>query len=53
MQNSSLLITAENEEMLANIRAAIETEMKKFIERNRSLTKIWPKTKNSRRTIDQ
>jgi hypothetical protein len=53
VKNFSLFINAENEEMLANIRATIETEMKKFIERNRSLTKIWPKTKNSRRIIDQ
>jgi hypothetical protein len=50
VKNLSLFINAENEEMLANIRATIETEMKKFIESNRPLTKILPKTKNSYRT---
>jgi hypothetical protein len=46
----SLFINAENDEMLTNTRATIETEMKKFIESNRPLTKILPKTKNSYRT---
>jgi hypothetical protein len=50
VQNSRLLITTENEEILANIRATIEIEMKKFIESNRSLTKILPQMKYSRIT---
>jgi hypothetical protein len=50
VQNSYLFITADNEEILANIRATITAEMKKFIESNRPAIKILPKKKNSRRT---
>lgn len=42
VQNSCLFITTESEEVLADTRAAIDTEMKKFIESNRSVINTLP-----------
>ena len=53
VQHSSLLITAENEEMLTNTRATITTEMKKFIETIRPVIKVQPRKKFSQITKGQ